>query len=293
MSEHPEGPGWWMASDNQWYPPELHPSAQVVTHTETMTALATPATETTVRSETAQPMDSVFAELAGVATPDSAFAELAGQTAIVTQVSMEQMPEVFEPAPHPVAVLEHAAPADPFAGIGQPTADGLDALDLFTAGSTTAASTPASWTTAASTIAGDSPAPVGALTGEAVPHVVTDYPVTAVVETAHTPMAASEAPGVFAAPADVTTYVDPASYALPPQPATVVATTPAPVTEVAVPVAPAVMAAPSHGPDPVSYTTMNEYVNAARSRQIAEQMPIGAGEFMGARSKKSWWKLTR
>jgi len=27
MSDHPEGPGWWMASDYLWYPPELHPTA--------------------------------------------------------------------------------------------------------------------------------------------------------------------------------------------------------------------------------------------------------------------------
>lgn len=27
MSDKPEGPGWWQASDGNWYPPELHPSA--------------------------------------------------------------------------------------------------------------------------------------------------------------------------------------------------------------------------------------------------------------------------
>jgi hypothetical protein len=27
MSDKPEGPGWWIASDGKWYPPELHPSA--------------------------------------------------------------------------------------------------------------------------------------------------------------------------------------------------------------------------------------------------------------------------
>ena len=26
MSDKPEGPGWWIASDGKWYPPELHPS---------------------------------------------------------------------------------------------------------------------------------------------------------------------------------------------------------------------------------------------------------------------------
>jgi hypothetical protein len=26
MSDKPEGPGWWIASDGNWYPPELHPS---------------------------------------------------------------------------------------------------------------------------------------------------------------------------------------------------------------------------------------------------------------------------
>jgi len=26
VSDKPEGPGWWVASDGKWYPPELHPS---------------------------------------------------------------------------------------------------------------------------------------------------------------------------------------------------------------------------------------------------------------------------
>ena len=26
MSDKPEGPGWWIASDGKWYPPELHPT---------------------------------------------------------------------------------------------------------------------------------------------------------------------------------------------------------------------------------------------------------------------------
>jgi hypothetical protein len=26
MSDKSEGPGWWVASDGKWYPPELHPS---------------------------------------------------------------------------------------------------------------------------------------------------------------------------------------------------------------------------------------------------------------------------
>ncbi len=28
MSEHHEGDGWWIASDGNWYPPELHPSVK-------------------------------------------------------------------------------------------------------------------------------------------------------------------------------------------------------------------------------------------------------------------------
>ncbi len=28
MSDKPEGPGWWIASDGRWYPPELHPSVR-------------------------------------------------------------------------------------------------------------------------------------------------------------------------------------------------------------------------------------------------------------------------
>jgi hypothetical protein len=29
MSDNPEGPGWWQASDSSWYPPEQHPEALV------------------------------------------------------------------------------------------------------------------------------------------------------------------------------------------------------------------------------------------------------------------------
>lgn len=28
MSDKSEGPGWWIASDGNWYPPELHPSVR-------------------------------------------------------------------------------------------------------------------------------------------------------------------------------------------------------------------------------------------------------------------------
>ncbi len=28
MSDKPQGPGWWIASDGKWYPPELHPSVR-------------------------------------------------------------------------------------------------------------------------------------------------------------------------------------------------------------------------------------------------------------------------
>jgi hypothetical protein len=28
MSDKAEGPGWWIASDGKWYPPELHPAAR-------------------------------------------------------------------------------------------------------------------------------------------------------------------------------------------------------------------------------------------------------------------------
>lgn len=28
MSDKPEGPDWWLASDGKWYPPELHPSVR-------------------------------------------------------------------------------------------------------------------------------------------------------------------------------------------------------------------------------------------------------------------------
>ncbi len=32
MSDGPEGPGWWQASDLKWYPPELHPDDEAPQH---------------------------------------------------------------------------------------------------------------------------------------------------------------------------------------------------------------------------------------------------------------------
>jgi len=37
MSDVSNGPGWWIASDGRWYPPELHPSALAPQHSETQT----------------------------------------------------------------------------------------------------------------------------------------------------------------------------------------------------------------------------------------------------------------
>jgi hypothetical protein len=38
MSDEPEGPGWWIASDGKWYPPELHPSVREDTRAHASTA---------------------------------------------------------------------------------------------------------------------------------------------------------------------------------------------------------------------------------------------------------------
>ncbi len=38
MSENPEGPGWWIASDGKWYAPELHPSVRGVSPARPETA---------------------------------------------------------------------------------------------------------------------------------------------------------------------------------------------------------------------------------------------------------------
>jgi hypothetical protein len=37
MSDKSEGPGWWMANDGKWYPPELHPSVRDNARTEAPT----------------------------------------------------------------------------------------------------------------------------------------------------------------------------------------------------------------------------------------------------------------
>jgi hypothetical protein len=34
MSDKSEGPGWWIASDGKWYPPELHPTVRKDSTTE-------------------------------------------------------------------------------------------------------------------------------------------------------------------------------------------------------------------------------------------------------------------
>ncbi len=34
MSDKSEGPGWWIASDGKWYPPELHPSVRDTSRTK-------------------------------------------------------------------------------------------------------------------------------------------------------------------------------------------------------------------------------------------------------------------
>ena len=38
MSDKSEGPGWWIASDGKWYPPELHPSVREESATDAVHA---------------------------------------------------------------------------------------------------------------------------------------------------------------------------------------------------------------------------------------------------------------
>ena len=45
MSDKPEGPDWWIASDGKWYPPELHPSVKGDTPPVTQERRATPPTD--------------------------------------------------------------------------------------------------------------------------------------------------------------------------------------------------------------------------------------------------------
>jgi hypothetical protein len=42
VSDKPEGPGWWIASDGKWYPPELHPSFKDDARTEPTAPRTTP-----------------------------------------------------------------------------------------------------------------------------------------------------------------------------------------------------------------------------------------------------------
>jgi hypothetical protein len=42
MSDKSEGPGWWIASDGNWYPPELHPSVRDAPQTPVPTRMTVP-----------------------------------------------------------------------------------------------------------------------------------------------------------------------------------------------------------------------------------------------------------
>lgn len=54
MSDKPEGPGWWQASDNAWYPPEQHPAAQVAQAADVAQTLGSiPAMEPTLSTNVA------------------------------------------------------------------------------------------------------------------------------------------------------------------------------------------------------------------------------------------------
>jgi hypothetical protein len=46
MSDTPKGPGWWIASDGKWYPPELHPTTRDASRTETAQPGQTPGPST-------------------------------------------------------------------------------------------------------------------------------------------------------------------------------------------------------------------------------------------------------
>ena len=41
MTDVSQGPGWWMASDHKWYPPELHPAVRAAAVTQAASALLT------------------------------------------------------------------------------------------------------------------------------------------------------------------------------------------------------------------------------------------------------------
>jgi hypothetical protein len=43
MSDKSEGPGWWIASDGNWYPPELHPSVREAPKPPVPTKMTVPA----------------------------------------------------------------------------------------------------------------------------------------------------------------------------------------------------------------------------------------------------------
>ncbi len=56
MSDKSEGPGWWIASDGNWYPPELHPSVREAPKPPVPTKMTVPAQPamTTAASPVAQ-----------------------------------------------------------------------------------------------------------------------------------------------------------------------------------------------------------------------------------------------
>jgi hypothetical protein len=116
MSDKPQGPGWWLADDGTWHPPELHPSMRVDTSTGEMPdAVATPV-ETPVTGSAVVESSS---DLPG-------FAPTVG----AAPVTQEMPPSVHAaPAPHPasapvdvpVPVVAAGVPADaPMVGVDMP-----------------------------------------------------------------------------------------------------------------------------------------------------------------------------
>jgi len=106
MSDKPEGPGWWLASDGTWHPPELHPSVR-----EDVAGPTSESGPSTVPLLTALPPEEIAPAAPAVPTlvvpqtldtpltPGTVLPSLAGPEATVS------LPEPRAVAPRPVPSL--------------------------------------------------------------------------------------------------------------------------------------------------------------------------------------------
>ena len=108
MSDESQGPGWWLASDRKWYPPDLHPSLTAsVEQSSPIETIAPPRPDPSVLAEPAPTRPD---DLAGdESTPDRAVTDRAPDDERVVARERREMPD-----PRPAAVDEPEPPTETY-----------------------------------------------------------------------------------------------------------------------------------------------------------------------------------